>query len=75
MTKKKKRKTLDLPQAIVLAVVLGAIIIASGLVLTFGPEDSRTLVAEWIAGGVAILGSVFASLRGKGLFLDEDGEL
>ena len=67
-----KKKKLDLPQAIVLAVVLGAIIIAAGLVLTFGPEDSRAHVAEWIAGGIAICGAVFASMRSKGLFLDSD---
>lgn len=64
---KKKRKALDLPQAIVLAVVLGSIVIAAGLVLTFGPEDSRAHVAEWIAWGISGAGALFMALRSKGL--------
>lgn len=75
MTKTKTKRQLDLPQAIVLSVVLGSMIIAAGLVLTFGPDDSRAHVAEWIAGAIAILGSLFAAMRPKGLFgAGKDGE-
>lgn len=62
-----KRRKLDLPQAIVIAVVLGSIIIAAGLVMTFGPEDRSAEVAGWIAQGISALGVLFAALRSKGL--------
>lgn len=67
----KKPRSLDLPQAIVVAVVLGALIVSAGLVLTFGPEDSRTHVAEWIAGLASALGVLFAAMRSRGLFEPE----
>ncbi len=69
-----KKKKLDLPQAIVLAVVVGSLLIAAGMVLTWGPEDSRAQVAEWIGMGVAGLGLLFSALRAKGLFTSTDDE-
>lgn len=66
------KKRLDLPQAIVIAVVLGSLIIAAGLVLTFGPADARTHVAEWIAAAASAVGILFAAFR-SGILSDEDG--
>ncbi len=69
MTEKKKaKKTLDLPQAIVLSVVLGTLIITAGMIVIWGPENASTQVMEYVALGVAGLGMLFAALRSKGLF-------
>jgi hypothetical protein len=67
-----KKKRLDLPQAIVVSVVLAAIFIGAGLVLTWGPADSRAQVAQWIAAAVAGTGTVFAAMRSRGLFHEHD---
>ncbi len=72
MIEQKPRKKLDLPQAIIVAVVLGSVILAAGLVLTWGPSDSRALVAEGIAGLVGMLGVLFTALRSKGLLHESE---
>lgn len=75
MTKKLKKK-LDLPQAIVIAVVGAALVITAGMIVVWGPEDASTQIMEWIALGIAGVGVLFAALRSKGLFTsstDDEG--
>lgn len=72
MTKPKKK--LDLPQAIVIAVVASALILTAGMVVVWGPADASTQVMEWVALGVAGVGVLFAAIRSKGLFSDVDSD-
>ena len=79
MTKKTttKKKGLDLPQAIVVAVVGAALVVTAGMIVVWGPEHASTQIMEWIALGVAGLGVLFAALRSKGLFTptsSDDGD-
>ncbi len=67
MTEKKKRK-LDLPQAIVVSVVLGTLILTGGMIVIWGPENASTQIMEYVALGVSGVGLLFAALRSKGLF-------
>lgn len=70
MTKRKKK--LDLPQAIVLSVVAAALIITAGMIVVWGPQDASTQVMEWVALGIGGAGVLYASLRSKGLFSDAE---
>ncbi|KKN72055.1 hypothetical protein LCGC14_0414500 [marine sediment metagenome] len=65
MTKKQAKKKLDLPQAIVFAAVVLSIAVVLGLVLTWGPEDSRTEVTRWVALAITSGGALIALARGK----------
>ena len=70
----KEKKQLDLPQAVVVSAVLGSALIAVGMVLTWGPDDSRSQVMEWVAGAMGIAGTLYASMRSRSLFGFDDGK-
>ena len=74
MTEKKKaKKKLDLPQAIVIAVVGAAFVLTAGMIIVWGPADASTQVMEWVALGVGGAGLLFTALRSKGLFTSSEG--
>lgn len=70
MTEKKK-KGLDLPQAIVIAVVGAAFILTAGMIVVWGPADASTQVMEWVSLGIGSVGLLFAAMRSKGLFVNK----
>lgn len=70
----KKKRKLDIAQAIVVASVVLGVLIGGGLVLTWGPADSRAVVVEWGMAIGGVLGLLFAAFRGR-IFgeADDDG--
>ncbi len=65
MTKKKQSKKIDLPQAIIFAAIVLSVAVVLGLVMTWGPEDSRTEVIRWVALAITSAGGLIALWRGK----------
>lgn len=65
---------LDIRLLIALTVLLTAIILSGGAILTWGPADSRAVVIDWGAKGLVGLAGLYGILRGRGLVQPGDGE-
>lgn len=58
---------IDVGLLIALTVLLTAIVLATGAILTWGPADSRAVIIDWGAKIVVGIAGLYGILRGRGL--------
>lgn len=62
----------DVGLLIAVTVLLTAIILAGGAILTWGPDDSRAALIDWGSKVAVGLAGLYGIFKGKGLLTHED---